>query len=60
MPYSNQQFFGFQPNFNFAVDSVFTQIDHELKAPFPPVVGNFLLLDNSNFLLLDGTNLTLL
>ena len=60
MPYSSTEFFSFQPNFNFAVDSVFTQHDAELSPPFPPVVGDFLLLDGTNFLLLDGQNLSLL
>lgn len=32
----------------------------EYNPVIPPVLGYFLLLDNTNFLLLDGENLTLL
>jgi hypothetical protein len=52
--------FNFDVNYGFGSDSVFTLIDKEELAPFPPIEGYFLLLDNTNFLLLDGENLTLL
>lgn len=52
--------FLFDVNFNFATESVFTVIDQDESAPFPPAPGYFLLLDGTNFLLLDGTNLDLL
>ena len=52
--------FEFDTNFGLGNDSVFTLVDLEMGAPFPPIIGYFLLLDNTNFLLLDGQNLTLL
>lgn len=59
MPNILDQFF-FDVNYGLGEDSVFTTIDTEMMAPFPPIDGYFLLLDNTNFLLLDGENLTLL
>jgi hypothetical protein len=59
MPNILDQFF-FDVNYGCANDSVFTLVDTESTAPFPPIMGYFLLLDNTNFLLLDGTDLTLL
>jgi hypothetical protein len=52
--------FYFDVNFNFAMESVFTTIDEDEGAPFPPAPGYFLLLDGTNFLLLNGTNFDLL
>jgi hypothetical protein len=52
--------FMFDPNFALGTESVFTLVDHEEIAPFPPIVGYFLLLNGGNFLLLNGQNLTLL
>lgn len=52
--------FDFDVNYAMATDSVFTLVDVESIAPFPPIVGYFLLLDGTNFLLLDGENLDLL
>lgn len=59
MPFHTHEFL-FDPNFNFAVDSVFVQHNVEMGTPFPPSVGFFLLLDGTNFLLLDSENLDLL
>ena len=59
MPNILDQFI-FDTNYAFGSDSVFTLIDTESTPPFPPIVGYFLLLDNTNFLLLDGENLALL
>lgn len=59
MPSILDQFF-FDTNFAFGSDSVFTLIDAEQGLPPPPIVGYFLLLDNTYFLLLDGTHLDLL
>ena len=52
--------FMFDPNYALGTESIFTLVDHEETAPFPPIVGFFLLLNGGNFLLLDGQNLTLL
>lgn len=52
--------FEFDVNYGMANDSVFTLVDVETIAPFPPILGYFLLLDGTNFLLLDGENLALL
>jgi hypothetical protein len=52
--------FYFSMPFNFGHDSVFQLQFENMKQPFPPAPGDFLLLDNSNFLLLDGTNFLLL
>lgn len=46
--------------FNFAKDSVFNSRSSEFEATFPPVAGDFLLLDGTDFLLLDNTNFLLL
>lgn len=59
MPSILDQFF-FDTNYDFGEDGVFTLIDKESMPPLPPIVGYFLLLDNTNFLLLDGENLSLL
>lgn len=59
MPYSNAEF-TFNPNYNFAVEGVFVQKHSEQSAPFPPISGDFLLLDGTDFLLLDSTNFLLL
>ena len=49
--------FAIDGNFDFAVDSIFTNTEGNSSG----IVGNeFLLLDGSAFLLLDGTNLLLL
>ncbi len=54
--------FGFDINFSFGQESVFTDIVEEYRGtvPPPPVSGYFLYLDNTDFMLLDGTNLDLL
>ena len=52
--------FMFDPNFALGSESVFTLVDQEMLAPFPPIEGYFLLLNGGNFLLLNGQNLTLL
>ena len=52
--------FPFSPNFNFGVDNLMVQQDPEQGGSFPPVTGNFELLDGTQFLLLDGTNFLLL
>ncbi len=57
---SNLDVFYFDVNYDFSIDSVFTLVDKISIAPFPKIIGNFLLLDNTDFLLLDGENLTLL
>lgn len=51
--------FYFGGDFNFATDNLFI-VKPEGLSSFPPVVGDFLLLDGTSFLLLDGTNLLLL
>jgi hypothetical protein len=51
--------FANESNFNFAIDSIFTNNSNITGGSLPP--GNaFLLLDNSVFLLLDGSDLLLL
>ena len=52
--------FMFDINFGSGNESVFTLVDHEEIAPFPPIEGFFLLLNGGNFLLLNGQDLTLL
>lgn len=52
--------FAFDLNFNFGVDNLLVVLNPNEGTPFPPVTGNFLLLDGTDFLLLDGTNLLLL
>jgi hypothetical protein len=51
-------FFGI--NYNFGNESVFTCQSANYISTFPPVLGNFELLNNMQFLLLDGTNFLLL
>jgi hypothetical protein len=51
--------FGLGLNFNFGVESVFTQSSKEVTS-ITPIAGNFELLDGTPFLLLDGSNFTLL
>ncbi len=51
--------FMFDVNFSFGEESVFTLVDHEQIAPFPPIEGYFLLTDNTPFLLTDLENLAL-
>lgn len=58
MLYSSHEFL-FEPNYKFG-QNIFTSNSDNLSPPFPPVSGNFLLLDNTNFLLLDGTDFLLL
>jgi hypothetical protein len=57
---SRSRSFFFDTTFNFGTDSVFVEKSDDIGEPFPPVEGNFLLLDGTPFLLLDGTNLLLL
>jgi len=52
--------FYFDVNYSLGSDSVFTLVDREEIAPFPPPEGYFLLLDGTDFLLLNGQNLDLL
>jgi hypothetical protein len=52
--------FIFDANFNFGTDNLLVVINPDVGAPFPPVTGDFLLLDGTDFLLLDGTNFLLL
>ncbi len=51
--------FYFGGDFNFATDNLFI-FKTEGISSFPPVEGNFELLNNTPFLLLNGTNLLLL
>lgn len=55
---NNSFFFGI--DFNFSVDSPFMVGESFTIGSFPPVVGHFLLLDETSFLLLDGGFLNLL
>lgn len=50
----------FSPNFNFGTVNLMVQQDYEQGGTFPPVAGNFKLLDGTDIKLLDGTNLLLL
>lgn len=53
--------FMFDVNFALGDESVFTYIDDTAGSPVPPpILGYFLLLDDTNFLLLNGEDLTLL
>lgn len=52
--------FTFDTGFNFGVDTPLVFKSDDEGGPFPPVVGNFELLDGTPFLLLDGTNFLLL
>ena len=56
---SRNHSFTFDPSFNFATDSLFV-VKSDGVSVFPPVVGNFELLNGTPFLLLDGSNLLLL
>lgn len=57
---NNDKDFPFDVNYNFGVESQFTQKNSEQGTPFPPVSGDFDLLDGTDFLLLDGTQFLLL
>lgn len=50
----------FGSDFNFATHNLLVVQSQDQSAPFPPVEGNFELLDGTPFLLLDGTNFLLL
>lgn len=52
--------FTFDTTFNFGVDSVFVNTSNNEGTPFPPVEGNFELLNGTPMLLLDGSNFLLL
>lgn len=52
--------FPFSPNFNFGTENLMNAKNEEQGSPFPPVSGDFNLLDGTDFLLLDGTNFLLL
>lgn len=56
---SHQHDFMFDTNFAFGTESVFTLVDHEALAPFPPIEGVLLLTDNTFFLLTDLETLSL-
>lgn len=56
---SHQHDFMFDTNFAFGSESVFTLIDHEEIAPFPPIEGVLLLTDLTDFLLTTGETLSL-
>jgi hypothetical protein len=49
----------FDTNFGFGNESVFTLVDQEELAPFPPIEGELLLTDDTFFLLTDGETLSL-
>ena len=51
--------FTFDPAANIATESVFSIVSDDISS-FPPVAGNFELLNGTPFLLLDGSNLLLL
>jgi len=59
MPFPDHPFM-FDVNFNFATESVFSQIPSTEATPFPPAPGFFLQLDNTPILQLDTTNFNLL
>lgn len=52
--------FLFSPNFNWGNDSLFNSQSSLYEKTFPPVAGNFELLNGTPFLLLNGTNFLLL
>lgn len=52
--------FAFEPNFNFGTDNLMVAKNSEQSASFPPVSGDFDLLDGTDFLLLDGSKFLLL
>lgn len=56
---SNLHGFMFDINFGLGSESVFTLIDQEELAPFPPDEGYLLETDNTPILLTDGTFLDL-
>lgn len=56
----NHHAFPFNPNFDAFGVGIFSQRNQEEGAPFPPVSGNFLLLDNTHMLLLDNSDFLLL
>lgn len=57
----NQFPFGFDVNFSFGQDSVFTNTKEESDGINPPPIsGQFMLLDGTHFLLLDGSDFNLL
>lgn len=64
MPSPSNHNWPFEPNYNFGVDSVFTDrifsTGNTIPPPPPPAPGYFLLLDGTNVLLLDGTDFDLL
>lgn len=51
--------FMFDVNFSIGRESVFTLVDQEELAPFPPIEGVLLLTDETPILLTDGTFLSL-
>lgn len=51
--------FTFDPAANIATESVFCIVSDD-QSSFPPIAGNFELLNGTPFMLLDGTNLLLL
>ena len=57
---SNDRGFMFEPNFNFGTDNLLSSKNSEQSATFPPVSGDFDLLDGTDYLLLDGTSFLLL
>lgn len=56
---SHEHYFMFDVNFSIGSESVFTLVDHEELAPFPPIEGILLLTDTSDFLLTTGETLSL-
>ncbi len=52
--------FPFSNNFNFGTANLLVNQYFEQSEPFPPVSGDFNLLDGTDFLLLDGTKFLLL
>lgn len=57
---SRNDSFTFDATFNFGTDNLFSVKNSENSNVFPPVAGNFELLNGTDFLLLDGTNFLLL
>jgi hypothetical protein len=52
--------FPFSPNFDFGTANLMVVQSPDQSSPFPPIAGNFELLNGTPFLLLDGTNFLLL
>jgi len=52
--------FGFDINFSFGREGVFSVVNNEAAGSEPPVSGTFLLLDDTSFLLLSGEDFVLL